>query len=87
MNLPLEKRSVIRTKFTETQTRKSAVERWENVSSVFDVRNKEELNGEHILLIDDVITTGSTIEACASTILNSCSCKVSIASIGYASNR
>ncbi|MDR1886504.1 MAG: ComF family protein, partial [Prevotellaceae bacterium] len=38
MNLPLEKRSVIRTKFTETQTRKSAVERWENVSSVFDVR-------------------------------------------------
>jgi predicted amidophosphoribosyltransferase len=85
MNLPLEKRNLIRTTYTETQTRKNAAERWENVRSVFDVRNKSGLNGEHILLIDDVITTGSTIEACASTILNNCNCKVSIASIGYAS--
>jgi ComF family protein len=85
-NLPLEKRNLIRTKYTQTQTRKNAAERWENVQSVFDVRDKSRLNGEHILLIDDVITTGSTVESCASTILNSSTCKVSIASIGYASN-
>jgi ComF family protein len=87
MNLPIEKRNLIRTKYTQTQTRKSTAERWENVKSVFDVRDKSRLNGEHILLIDDVITTGSTIESCASTILNSCTCKVSIASIGYTSGR
>jgi ComF family protein len=86
MNLPVEKRTLIRTKYTETQTRKNVTERWENVQSVFDVRNTSKLNGEHILLIDDVITTGSTIISCASTILNNCTCRVSIASIGYASN-
>ncbi|MDR0725052.1 MAG: ComF family protein [Prevotellaceae bacterium] len=85
INRPIEKHNLIRTKYTETQTNKNASERWENVQSVFDVKNSSRLNGEHILLIDDVITTGSTIESCASTILNSCSCKVSIASIGYAS--
>ncbi|MDR1594279.1 MAG: ComF family protein [Prevotellaceae bacterium] len=85
MNLPVEKRNLIRTKYTQTQTRKSSTERWENVREVFDVRDKSRLNGEHILLIDDVITTGATIESCASTILNNCQCKVSIASIGYTS--
>ncbi|MDR1582126.1 MAG: ComF family protein [Prevotellaceae bacterium] len=84
MNLPVEKRNLIRTVYTETQTRKNAAERWENVQSVFDVRNKSGLDGKHILLVDDIITTGSTIEACTSTILNNCTCKVSIASIGYA---
>jgi ComF family protein len=86
MNIPLEKRNLIRVKYTETQTRKSATERWENVQSVFDMKDTSRLNGEHILLIDDVITTGSTIESCASTILKNCNCKLSIASIGYASN-
>jgi ComF family protein len=85
MNLPLEKRNLIRTKYTETQTFKNALERWENVQSVFEVRDRSRLNGEHVLLIDDVITTGSTIEACALAILNSCQCSVSIASIGYSS--
>jgi ComF family protein len=85
MNLPLGKGNLIRTKFTETQTRKRIVERWENVQSVFDVRDKSSFNGEHIMLVDDVITTGSTIGACASIILNGCTCKVSIASIGYVS--
>jgi ComF family protein len=86
MNLPLEKRNLIRTKFTETQTRKGVIDRWDNVQSIFDIRDKSLYNGEHILLVDDVITTGSTIGACASIILNNCKCKVSIASIGYVSN-
>ncbi|MDR0385026.1 MAG: ComF family protein, partial [Prevotellaceae bacterium] len=85
--LPVESRNLIRTKYTDTQTLKNAAERHENVQSVFDVRNKNSLNGQHILLIDDIITTGSTIESCVSTILKSgCSCKISVASIGYVSN-
>ncbi|MDR3245292.1 MAG: ComF family protein [Prevotellaceae bacterium] len=86
MGLPLEKANLIRTKFTETQTKKNATERWKNVQSVFEVRDKTRLNGEHILLIDDVITTGSTIESCASVLANNCNCKISIATIGYAKN-
>jgi predicted amidophosphoribosyltransferase len=81
----LDKGNLIRLKYTETQTTKTKTERWENVSSVFSVQNTKRFNGKHLLLIDDVITTGSTIEACASTILNSCNCKISIASLGYAS--
>jgi ComF family protein len=84
MNRPIERRNLIRIKYTETQTDKNAAERWENVQSVFDIRDASRLNDEHILLIDDVMTTGSTIESCASTVLNNCSCKVSIATIGYA---
>jgi ComF family protein len=87
MHLPIETNNLIRTKFTQTQTRKNVTERWENVQSIFDVKNESRFNGEHILLIDDVITTGATIEVCALTILNRCTCKVSIASIGYATRR
>jgi ComF family protein len=86
MHLPLEKGNLIRTKFTDTQTKKTATERWKNVQSVFDVRDTKGISGQHILLIDDVITTGSTIEACASKLLENCNCKVSIATLGYASN-
>jgi len=50
--------------FTETQTRKSRSARWENVENVFSVRHPESFFGKHLLLIDDVITTGSTLEAC-----------------------
>jgi ComF family protein len=86
MNLPLENRNLIRKKNTETQTHKTSAERIMNVQSAFTIVDKSRLDGEHILLIDDIITTGSTIESCVSTILNSCTCKVSIASIGYVSN-
>ncbi|MDR2027206.1 MAG: ComF family protein [Prevotellaceae bacterium] len=86
MNLPVEKKNLIRTKYTQTQTRKNVIERWENVQSIFDVRDKSGFDGEHILLVDDVLTTGSTIESCASAVLNSCTCKVSIATVGYASS-
>jgi ComF family protein len=86
MNLPVENRNVIRIKNTETQTLKLRTERWENVQSVFAVKDASRFDNEHILLIDDVITTGSTIESCASTILNSCKCKISIVSIGYVSS-
>jgi ComF family protein len=84
MNLPLEKRTLIRTQYTETQTHIRSIERWKNVLSVFDVKDSSRFDGEHILLIDDVITTGSTTEACASIIQSKCKCKISIASIGYA---
>lgn len=58
--------SVMRCKNTETQTRKSAFERWENVDGIFDLPHPECFTGKHVLIIDDVLTTGATTVACAS---------------------
>jgi ComF family protein len=69
---------------TETQTRKTRFERWQNVEGIFELTNPEAFSGKHILLIDDVITTGSTLEACAQTILSHTNAKVSIATLATA---
>jgi predicted amidophosphoribosyltransferase len=78
---------VIRDTYTETQTNKNREQRWDNVKSIYKVVDIESLRGKHILLVDDVITTGSTIEACAQTILEIVpDVKISIASIAVAYN-
>jgi predicted amidophosphoribosyltransferase len=53
---------------TASQTRKKRFERFENVSNTFTLLNTEDLTGKHILLVDDVVTTGSTLEACANVL-------------------
>jgi ComF family protein len=55
-----------RTKNTDTQTRKSLVGRWENVKGIFSLHNPQFFSGKHILIVDDVLTTGATIVAYAS---------------------
>ena len=66
MNIPVITKNVIRTIHTETQTKKGRIQRWENVEKSFSVIEPAMLKGKHILLVDDVITTGATIEACGS---------------------
>lgn len=75
---------LIRTKFTETQTKKSRLERSENVNKVFEITDPELFVNKHVLLIDDVITTGATIDSCANEILQINNCKVSIAGLAFA---
>lgn len=70
--------------YTETQTGKTRFERWGNVGNVFEVRNAGGIEGKHVLLVDDVITTGATLEACAHTLLQVQGVKVSIAAMAVA---
>ncbi|MPL98892.1 hypothetical protein SDC9_45104 [bioreactor metagenome] len=72
---------LVRVEFTETQTRKNRWDRYQNVKDMFAVRNPEKIKGKHILLVDDVITTGATIEACAKHLLAIEGVRVSIAGI------
>ncbi len=80
----VEKNTLLRTVHTESQTHKGRFERWENVSNIFSVANPELLNGKHVLIIDDVVTTGATLEACVQALLQDSSVKVSVATVGYA---
>ena len=69
---------------TETQTRKTRYERWENVENIFRLTSADKITGKHILLVDDVITTGATLESCATTLLKENNTKVSIATLAMA---
>ncbi len=69
MKIPLLNKAVIRTQHTETQTRKGRVERWQNMEGKFQLLDTQQIEGKHILLVDDVITTGATLEACGEELL------------------
>jgi ComF family protein len=84
MEVPCVTNAVIRNTNTTTQTKKGRLDRWQNVSSIFSVSNPELLKGKHVLLVDDVITTGATLEACAQTLLDAGCAKVSVAAIAAA---
>lgn len=69
---------------TDSQTRRSRYQRWENVDGIFKVIKPEVFKNSHILLVDDVVTTGSTIESCASEILKIEGATVSMAALAIA---
>jgi ComF family protein len=74
-----------RTVYTSSQTRKGRYERWQNVSQIFALQQPDLLSGKHVLLIDDVVTTGSTLEACYEALKSVPDIQVSVATLGYAS--
>lgn len=73
-----------RARHTQTQTKKTREERWLNVKDVFALKNPEKYHGQHILLVDDVVTTGATLEACSQKLLQIPGVRVSIATIAVA---
>jgi ComF family protein len=82
--ITVNSKSLIRSKATETQTAKHRFERYKNMEEVFFVKEPEAIYGKNILLVDDVITTGSTLIACAEKLLEAGSGKINIAAIAAA---
>ncbi len=82
--LPVCEGILERTTRSDTQTRRSRYDRWVNVEGIFSVTDRSKLEGKHVLIVDDVITTGSTLESCAVELLKSEGVKVSVAALAVA---
>ncbi len=83
-SIPVEIKVVERRLPSQTQTKKSRFKRWENVSEIFKIKEPQKIENKHLLIIDDVITTGATIEACAQKLLQVNGVKISVATLAYA---
>jgi len=81
---PVDNISLRRITVSATQTKRSRYERWTNVEGIFGVSDATAIKGKHILLVDDVITTGSTIESCAAELLKIEGVRVSVVAMAYA---
>ncbi|MEL7021725.1 MAG: phosphoribosyltransferase family protein, partial [Bacteroidota bacterium] len=84
LGIPCYNRGLIRTTFTQTQTRKNRFERLDNVSEVFKLGHSQKLAGKHLLLVDDVLTTGATLEACGQVLLKLPAVKLSMLTLAIA---
>jgi ComF family protein len=85
LKVPVLAKAVSRSHHTETQTTKGRLERWQNMEGKFILNEPELIRNKHLLLVDDVITTGATIEACGAELLQGTNVRLSIATLCYAS--
>jgi ComF family protein len=84
MNIPWSGNILVRLRATASQTRKSREQRWANVGDVFAVSARKKLEGKHVIIVDDVITTGATIEACVLPLLEIPGIRISVVSLAAA---
>lgn len=79
--VPVAEKIIYRVSATNTQTRRGRFERWENVEGLFAVIDENQVRGKHVLVVDDVVTTGSTLEACANALLQCGNTRVSVVTL------
>lgn len=83
LNIPFYENVLVKTTSTKTQTKKLRLDRWKNAEHQFNIQNIELIENKHVLIIDDIITTGATLEACILSIKNAKNSTISIASMAY----
>lgn len=83
LQVPVLKNVVIRSSHTDTQTKKGRIERWQNMEGRFVLADTNAVKDKHLLLVDDVVTTGATLEACGATLLEGQNTTLSIATLCY----
>lgn len=81
LQVPILDKAIIRPQHTETQTKKGRIERWKNMEGKFVLTTPAAIRNKHILLVDDVITTGATLEACGTELLKGENVQLSLASL------
>lgn len=81
--LPITTKAVKRTKFEGSQTKLGRLERLENMDGIWKLSNAEEVSGKHVLIVDDVVTTGATSISCAKELLKAGNVKISMLSLAY----
>jgi ComF family protein len=85
LNLPVLTNVITRPQHTETQTKKGRIERWKNIEGKFLLKDLKAIQHKHLLLVDDVVTTGATLEACGNELLSAENVKLSLATLCVAS--
>lgn len=80
-NLPYDSRGLVKSKYTSSQVSNTARERLEAMEGTFDLKHPERFTGKHVLLVDDVLTTGATLDACAQLLIQA-GAKVSFLTLG-----
>ncbi len=86
LEIPVLSKALVRRAFTETQTKKKRMERFKNVGEVFVVDKPSLIQGKHLLLVDDVLTTGATLEVCGQALLAVPETRLSVATIAIATH-
>lgn len=81
--IPINTRALSRQHFHQSQTKLMRFQRRENVANMFELRHSQDLEGKHIMLVDDVCTTGSTLTACATELNKIPSTRLSILTLGF----
>ncbi len=84
LKIPVCENILQRNTATATQTKKARYTRYENMKAVFSINQTEQISGKHVLLVDDVITTGATLEACGLELIDAGVLKISIAALAFA---
>lgn len=85
MGIPVLDKVITRPQHTETQTKKGRIERWKNMEGKFILTNADAIRNKHVLLVDDVVTTGATLESCGNELLQVEGVKLSLAAFCVAS--
>lgn len=85
-HLPIYSKVVVRAHFTESQSHKNAMERKDNVEGAFKLVDASKIENKHLLIVDDIVTTGATVTACAQQLCQQKNVRLSILSLGLTSH-